>query len=370
MKEYIGFRIKKKTAFKIILVLGSLLITFVVLEIGIRIFSPQEIMRPTFKYDERYINFLFPNSTTVHTIPGKWRFEYTNNEFSYRGKPIPISDNYEKTNVVVLGDSFTYGSGVNDGEEYAAVLANHLAEKFDVINLGVGGWGLTQEIRRFYEFGILYQPRFVILQFCANDISNNLEYPFVRVEDNKFVFTVRSQLALKGLNKYLANSIFQQSHLFRYVTGKLWKLYRRNVNKKLAEDAVSEAQSESKEDSSSSPIGQSSEGTLSTVEENIKPVPGENYYIELLNHFINDLSSRGVHLILISVQHQIEEFLSVINFVEEINSTNPYFHYLRTQDWFEYTKEYRSPEGHWGVKANAVLGLRLGEYIQSLALVH
>ena len=57
-----------------------------------------------------------------------------------------------KPNIVLLGDSYTFGFGVNDGNEFAAVMSRELSSDYNIINTGVGGWGLTQQIRRYYEF--------------------------------------------------------------------------------------------------------------------------------------------------------------------------------------------------------------------------
>ena len=45
------------------------------------------------------------------------------------------------------------------------VLQRGLKVSIDVINLSVAGYGLTQEIRRYYEFGQLFLPSYVILEF-------------------------------------------------------------------------------------------------------------------------------------------------------------------------------------------------------------
>ena len=53
---------------------------------------------------------------------------------------------------------------------------------YNVINLGGSGWGLTQEIKRFYEFGQLYHPKVIILQFDETDPKDNFNYKLVEVE--------------------------------------------------------------------------------------------------------------------------------------------------------------------------------------------
>src|SRR5262249_17457961 len=70
----------------------------------------------------------------------------------------PISNVYDRPNIVVIGDANTFGLGVADGEEFSALLNNALGTEASVVNLGVPGWGLTSEIRAYYEFGRLFDP--------------------------------------------------------------------------------------------------------------------------------------------------------------------------------------------------------------------
>jgi hypothetical protein len=67
--------------------------------------------------------------------------------------------------ILSFGDSNTFGLGVADGEEFSALLNNALGTEASVVNLGVPGWGLTSEIRAYYEFGRLFSTRG--LSFCS-----------------------------------------------------------------------------------------------------------------------------------------------------------------------------------------------------------
>src|SRR5580765_3695632 len=168
---------RRQRLFALMSLVLSVLGVLLAAEVLLRCFYPQESMFPRWQFSPRYCTQLYENTTMLHERPGRWRFRYTTNEYQYRGQAVPISNVYERRNIVVLGDSYTFGHGVNDGEEYPAILAGKLKEGFDVVNLGVGGWGLTQEIRRFYEFGVLYRPRAVVLQFSANDPRDDLVCP-------------------------------------------------------------------------------------------------------------------------------------------------------------------------------------------------
>lgn len=67
-----------------------------------------------------------------------------------------------------LGDSFTYGDNVNTTENWSEQLEDTLKEqcsnefKFEVINLGVGGYDLEYGLIRFITRGAKYNPDMVI----------------------------------------------------------------------------------------------------------------------------------------------------------------------------------------------------------------
>src|SRR5262245_38476824 len=120
---------------------------------------------PPYRYSARYGHKLMPSATITHQLPGVWRIIYHTNEHGFRTGMPPISNLYDRPNIVVIGDANTFGLGVADGEEFSALLNNALGTEASVVNLGVPGWGLKSEIRVYYEFGRLFSTRG--LSFCS-----------------------------------------------------------------------------------------------------------------------------------------------------------------------------------------------------------
>lgn len=85
--------------------------------------------------------------------------------------------------VFVLGDSFTWGYGVGNDQIYTEVLERGLAgqppvgsvaDKWEVLNAGVSGWGTDQEFLFLINEGFKYEPDIVVLAFyLMNDPANN-----------------------------------------------------------------------------------------------------------------------------------------------------------------------------------------------------
>jgi hypothetical protein len=264
------------------------------------------------------------------------------NSYGYRGKLVKPSNKYLKPNIVVLGDSYSFGEGVDEGAQYSAVLDRELNGQYDVINLAVPGWGLTQEIRRYFEFGILFNPRIVILQFVTNDPVDNLSYPVTTAVDGRFIFSDDHRVKLKRLNTFLADSWVQRSQVYNFVKQRVWELYFSSQRRKLVAE-----KKESNRDA-----------TIPFAEIN---------YVKLLTLFVQRLSENETQLIFLPVGKSLHRFPYIAEAVKKIADTNAFFNLAETAEWFEGVEEYSSPEGHaWGEKAHRIVGRSLAKFITGL----
>jgi len=71
---------------------------------------------------------------------------------------------------VAVGDSFTFGLGVNQEATWIAQLAN-LSQR-EIINLGVPGWGPQQYTRTLEQYGMALKPKVVFYGLYNNDLGN------------------------------------------------------------------------------------------------------------------------------------------------------------------------------------------------------
>ena len=317
-------------------ILGFILSTacaVAILEIFLRLVFPQESLYPRWAFSPEYCFTVYPNVRMVHERPGRWRFVYTTNEHRFRGKDVAIAGSQEKPNIVVLGDSYSFGAGVNDGEEYSAVLERRLGGSSRVINLGIGGWGLTQEIRRFHDFGVQFKPKVVILQFSSNDPRDNLNCPVTAVSGGQFTFH-DSHEVIFSIKKYLSRSLIQKSQIYNLFRDRIYRLAESRVVEK--ERASLDANQEP--------------GSVSAE---------ERVYIELLGRFAEDLRTRGVALVLLSVNGQLEGFPHIASAVRQLQEQGM-LRYVDAADWLRDENNYSSPEGHlWGAKAHRIIGEHL-----------
>jgi hypothetical protein len=103
------------------------------------------------------------------------------NHEGFRGPEIPLAKPPGTIRIVVLGDSFTEAQQVPEDQTFSAVIQRALAgcpalggRKVEVLNLGVNGYGTTQELMTLRHQAWQFSPDIVVLAiFTGNDIMNN-----------------------------------------------------------------------------------------------------------------------------------------------------------------------------------------------------
>jgi hypothetical protein len=208
----------------------------------------------------------------------------------------------------------------------------------DVVNLGVPGWGLTQEIRRFHDFGALYQPAVVILQFSANDPEDNLTCPVTLLREGGLEFRDSDQ-GIFWIKRYLSRSVIQRSQVYNLFRNTMYQVFEAATVARNRASLVTPARA----------------GTA-PVEERV--------YSELLDSFAHELSGRGMQLIFLTVNGQLAEFPQIEQTVRHLEEEGQ-LRFVDAATWLQGMHNYGSPEGHqWGAPAQKVIGLRLAEMIR------
>jgi lysophospholipase L1-like esterase len=86
----------------------------------------------------------------------------------------PPEDTYR---VLIVGDSLTFGWGLNKSERYTEVLEKRLnrnrRQKYQVINAGIPGWGLKDYYSFLRNRGQKYKPDIIIVGLIGNDFISN-----------------------------------------------------------------------------------------------------------------------------------------------------------------------------------------------------
>ncbi len=104
-------------------------------------------------------------------------YAVTTNAQGFRGlAPVSPKRSERTLRILCLGDSFTFGVGVDDRLTYPALLqkilqARHPDRDVEVINAGVPFYDLFDELSYFREKGARLAPDVVVVQFYINDLE-------------------------------------------------------------------------------------------------------------------------------------------------------------------------------------------------------
>ena len=113
-----------------------------------------------------------------HTI-SHW-FTFDVNSLGFRGPEVDLED--AGWTVLVLGDGFAFGYGINQGEPFAPQLEISLRERFPalkavVLNAGVPGYTITDQFSYMQEKGHKLEPDLLVIIVAEDDVWQ-VERPF------------------------------------------------------------------------------------------------------------------------------------------------------------------------------------------------
>ncbi|MEN8006533.1 MAG: SGNH/GDSL hydrolase family protein [Candidatus Krumholzibacteriota bacterium] len=193
----------KPILLKILLSLGSLVFFFAAAEMVVRVLGEQDASG-NFYFKNRIIHpHRMPlkmvadraralqesddSIVTYHQVLG-WApradAESADGMYRYNSQgirsPVPAYDDRPAAGVfriALFGDSFTHGDDVPHEHSFGAVLEQELNSAgiaAEVLNFGVGGYGIDQAMLRFKQQGAAFAPDLVVLGFQPENLKRNL----------------------------------------------------------------------------------------------------------------------------------------------------------------------------------------------------
>jgi lysophospholipase L1-like esterase len=170
--------LKRKTIFKLLLLLASTLFALLVLEVGMRIVG---VSVGTIHIN-RHTMGLSDNPKLVFGLtPGgvaRAEVEYRINEHGMRNPPVTKQKPEGTRRVAVIGDSIAFGYWVPLEHTLSSHLEQILNEHgrsgttYEVLNFGVPGYNLEQEIEVLRSVAPEFEPDAVVFAFCMNDLRS------------------------------------------------------------------------------------------------------------------------------------------------------------------------------------------------------
>jgi lysophospholipase L1-like esterase len=115
--------------------------------------------------------------------------EYRINADGRRGPEVAVEKPEGVRRVAVLGDSITFGYWVAEEDAFPRQLEAMLNEvrgegpRVEVLNFGVPGYNLDQEIEALRSKALAFAPDVVVVAFCLNDLEGIFSYELGLVQD-------------------------------------------------------------------------------------------------------------------------------------------------------------------------------------------
>jgi hypothetical protein len=257
-----------------ILLVTSLVITFSLVEIGLRIVAYRKDLNTLENIDKtsniphtgkkvrlgriirlsknpRIIYEFIPNVSAILTYPNlKRNRPVKTNADGFRGTAVPLDKNPQSIRIVGIGDSNMFGWGVKEEETYLYILAellnsNHSEFSWEIINTAVPGYNTVMEVETLKAKGLKYKPDIVIIHHCKND----LDLPnFIREQEDYFALNQSFMVkyfsrTLKSIKTIKAPRHSNSGFGFENDPKKVPKQYRAMVGRKAYYRAMKELQS-------------------------------------------------------------------------------------------------------------------------------
>ncbi len=206
-------------------------------EAGLRAFFPQPLLEsyraaaaggPLTRRDPE-LGWTLKHDISWAEGSAPWENGLSTNAAGFRDGPHAEAKAPGAYRVVVLGDSFVFGSGVLQDAVLTRRLAAHLGPGFEIVNLGVPGYGTDQELLTLRRWGRKLSPDLVILGFFWNDLMENtssriygLPKPRFELEGGRLVLRAPAGFSAPSTFARIDEALASRSHL--------WSLLRNGLS--------------------------------------------------------------------------------------------------------------------------------------------
>ncbi|MFT5264790.1 MAG: hypothetical protein ACI8YQ_003539 [Polaribacter sp.] len=136
--------------------------------------------------------------------------EFKTNTYGFRDKAITIVKPKNTVRGVIVGDSFTMGSGVDIEDTYHSKIEKELNQRsdsvhYELLNFGVPGYNLLNYVGVMEEKVMQYNPDFLIIGFCSR---NDFKLPNKQhTKGNHKVKETSNPFFISYLNKLIESTV-------------------------------------------------------------------------------------------------------------------------------------------------------------------
>ena len=213
--------------------MGSAILCAGVLEAGLRLSWHGYYASGASGYARAHVTRGWENVPGIQVRWGKPEFSViaTHNSKGPRSPEVTAAKAPDTFRILVLGDSFAYGIGVEDDETFSARLGQ-MTSGIESVNAGVNGYGTANELVQLQELGSSLKPDLVVVAFFWNDVVDSFRSstPRFQVANGILRYTppaVGSEPA-SFKPKRKQHGLRRKSYLYRFVSDRI-KLARYRV---------------------------------------------------------------------------------------------------------------------------------------------
>ena len=170
-----------QTVLHIVLVIASVLFALGAVEVVLRLSTPREIMRYFFVTSDATLHHRFIPGATGRYQSTEFNTSYRISSAGLRDREFAVPKPAGTFRILMLGDSFTEGDGVEAQDTFSKRLESMLAGRFgegrvEVVNAGVGSYSPLLEFLYLTKSGLALAPDMVILNYDLSDAFDDITY--------------------------------------------------------------------------------------------------------------------------------------------------------------------------------------------------
>ncbi len=242
----------KKAIFRLLAAALMVSSALVILEIAVRIVSPQRNMGICVNEWDR--------NTGTRLIPGvkgtlscsEYSIDIAVNSKGLRDREFSYEKPPGTRRILCLGDSFTFGYGVRADETFAKLLERSLNEgdssgsRWEALNAGIGSTGTAQQLALYETECYKYSPDVVVVNFCpANDFFDNIASGLYTIENDTLVKHEAVRTRARGIQRFTRfipgyGFLSSRSHLLNLVRYRVAAMNYRELNRKVSQSTKPE----------------------------------------------------------------------------------------------------------------------------------
>ena len=174
---------------------------------------------------------LYPANLRVKEMFAGFPTSFSTNSQGLRGREYPLDKPEGSYRILVLGDSFVFGTAVNNEETFCSLLEDELNagptdKKYEVINCGIVSYSPILEYLLLKKKLINYSPDLVMLFYNFSDLQEDVLYA------KHIIYGKNKEIV--GCNPFYVNNhpdyallLRKNFYFFSYIYNKLSKSFRK-----------------------------------------------------------------------------------------------------------------------------------------------